>query len=448
MRTEPPDTGHGRWLSPILLAGFVLRVIGVLLLGTEPYSDALGYWERGVALSRTGTYPDLFMPPGYSFLIAALVTLFGESTLPLFLFQSVVGTATIWFVYQVASSALDQRRGLIAATIVALFPPFIFYTGLVLTETLFISLMWSAVFAVKCLKRSGAILIGGLLIGLAAYIRPLIAYVPPLGLALLLLRPAWRRSTAVTVVLGVLIVESFVLAPRFAYTWSRSGRCFISTNSGYNLLISNNRFADGRDGGQIILQQKPDPLEGATDPVERMNRSGKLAWSWILHHPLDFLWKGTRAIWATFGLGSTFDYYYRVGLYPWMQTGIRLPLLVAMVVPWIVLCLAALPQLFSSPARTALSLELSLLIFYLATHFIGFGVARFRLPVIPVFAMLAALWCRPLPDSNAEEPDSWDSHRPIVLPKLRRAEGALAALSMAFVCTGWIRQVLLKIGWL
>ena len=76
--------------------------------------------------------------PGYPVFLAACYRPLGPSFLVARLVQAALGAASCVLVYLLGRRIFNRGTGLIAAAIAAVYPFFVFYTGLVLAETLFI----------------------------------------------------------------------------------------------------------------------------------------------------------------------------------------------------------------------------------------------------------------------------------------------------------------------
>ena len=83
----------------------------------------------------------VFRPPLYPLFLAGSYRLFGHNLAVVGLIQAALGALTALVVWHVARLWFDEVAGGIAAGIVALYPFFIFYSALLLTETLFILLL-------------------------------------------------------------------------------------------------------------------------------------------------------------------------------------------------------------------------------------------------------------------------------------------------------------------
>lgn len=148
-----------RWHVWLLLAGLLVRV-GFCLLTNQSAALAevdgrehYAYAQSLLAL-RWDNYPRYFnciRPPLYPIFLTPFVALSARFVWHIQLAQAVLGTLQALLIASVAGRWVGQRAGN-WALVIALFHPFlIFYNAFLLTETLFITLLWTGVW---CLQRS------------------------------------------------------------------------------------------------------------------------------------------------------------------------------------------------------------------------------------------------------------------------------------------------------
>ena len=155
---DPAARRTRRRLLVIVAVGAGLRLAWVLFASRDPQGlvDPAFYRRYAEQLAAGDGYvlvngePTAYYPVGYPAALAALFTVVLRTPLPddlalaTGLFQLVLGVATIVLTYVVGRRLFDDRVGLIAAGIVAVFPNLIFHTAVPLTETLFIFLVMAA----------------------------------------------------------------------------------------------------------------------------------------------------------------------------------------------------------------------------------------------------------------------------------------------------------------
>jgi 4-amino-4-deoxy-L-arabinose transferase-like glycosyltransferase len=201
---------HARDLA--LLAGvtFVLRVAWVLVYGrvaTGP-NDTLFYRIAASNLADGRGYTELFgaptagWPPGFPFLMSLGYRLVGNQHKLVFVFNVALATATVVLLYLVALRMFDRRGARLAGWTFAILPGPIFFTGLYLSETLFIFLLVGFLaLAMYLPDRRWTPLVLGVAIGLVALTRGegLLMLTIPLAMWWGLARRDWLRRGALLV---------------------------------------------------------------------------------------------------------------------------------------------------------------------------------------------------------------------------------------------------------
>lgn len=260
----------GRWLIAILSVGALLRLAWALYATQEPTSpivsgDPFNYFYLGQEIAAGRGYvnmatgePTAYYPVGYPAVLGVLFWFVQHSPLPddlalaATLLNVVLGTASVALVYVIARHVFGVRTGLLAASIMALFPNPIFYVATLQLETVFIFLALLAVSIIATHDwRTGPpsqarlLLFGGAL-GLSAVVRP---FSLPILLALAAAVAAtgigWRgvvRTTllpalAATAVLAPWAIRNLVVMDAFIP---------FSSNGGDTLCMDRGPDSDGR----------------------------------------------------------------------------------------------------------------------------------------------------------------------------------------------------------
>ena len=205
-----------------------------------------------------------YRSPGYPTFIAHLA----GSPLAVRLFQALLDTSTILAVFLLAQQLTTrQSLPLLAAAIVALDPFLIYFTGLILTETLFTALLiWAIFLLVRTRTLSAAILFL-----LAALVRPNAILLAPL----LALIPGPHRLRQTLIVLAVMLIGLFPWAWRNhqllgSWVWT-------TTNTGITLYDGFNRTATGASDQRFITQM---PQIQPINEVERSRYLSQSARTW------------------------------------------------------------------------------------------------------------------------------------------------------------------------
>ena len=206
-----------RAVGLLLLAAFVLRLASNGWL-TDPApqlaGDALWYHASAVSLAAGEGYvhyftrqPTAAWPPGYPLMLAGLYLMVGPSILAAKLLNVALAAGSVLLTYLIACELRRPVAGLLAAAILAVFPGWVLFAPLVLSEALFVFLFCLVLWLfVRWDARGGAgpgawLGLGAFLgaIGIMAVLVILPAWVPVtlmLGGAWLLARAWSRRRSA------------------------------------------------------------------------------------------------------------------------------------------------------------------------------------------------------------------------------------------------------------
>jgi 4-amino-4-deoxy-L-arabinose transferase-like glycosyltransferase len=174
---RPPDVGMDRWLA--------MHVAEAVARG-----DLLGGWSA-----------DYDSGPGYAYLLGAVRWASGGRWLPAIALQAVLGALACLLVHGAARRLWSPTAGLLAATLLALYAPALFYETLLVKFSL-VTITVAAL--LYCLTRAAAAtgrrwpLLGGLALGVLQALRGN-AIVLAIPCVWWLAREGWTRTTAVRV---------------------------------------------------------------------------------------------------------------------------------------------------------------------------------------------------------------------------------------------------------
>ena len=138
-----------KFLVIILALGLALRLIFISLLPAKklflagPLADQKEYVAmannalegKGIILGQGREIPRM---PLYALFLAGSFRLFGENFLFLRLWQALFSLGSVGLVFLLTRRIFSKEAALLTALVAAIYPFFIFYTGLILNETLFI----------------------------------------------------------------------------------------------------------------------------------------------------------------------------------------------------------------------------------------------------------------------------------------------------------------------
>lgn len=262
-RVAAASARHGRTtlvlLMLILLLGFGLRMEKVVNPLSEPGDDALAYRALAESLYEEGQFGGKGFEnpsdwsPGAPLLYAGSYYLIGGVKDGVARgIQALLGTGAVLLAYLLALR-LSRRRSaaLLSAGFVAVYPPFIYSTGALMSEPPAIFTLPAAVLAflwADSRESAWAWLLPGLMFGLTALIRPEYLFVALAFTALVLIR-RWSRDGFRKCFLATALFLAAVLTPVIPWTvhnYVQLDRVVpISTGSGKALFVGSYLPADG-----------------------------------------------------------------------------------------------------------------------------------------------------------------------------------------------------------
>lgn len=222
------DTSEKRWLTAILIAGFLIRVV-ICFFSPLPnmHHDSWEYFKQAAAL-LTGGYTNYF-PNGYPLIVAISRIIAGTYYQPFLLWVNIgFSTLTIWFVYDITKRVFKSpAAALLAAAILAIIPSQVNFVRWLTTEvpTAFFLLGAYFYYYRKQNFRSG------LFFAMAVFIRTNVAPVPLLLIAICMFkekRIPWRLG----------IGTALPLLAVCTYCYWKTGEFTIAGNNQINIVYS------------------------------------------------------------------------------------------------------------------------------------------------------------------------------------------------------------------
>lgn len=294
-------------LAAILAIAAALRIVWVLYAARSPqgFHDPTFYFLYAGQIANGHGYgppdgsPTAYYPIGYPAALAAVFALVKHTPMPdsspyaAGFFQTFLGLATVWLVYEVARRLFDARAGLLAGLWIAVFPNLIYHTAAYLSETLFNAVIVAALAVVLCAdwraRRLGwaRLALLGVLLGFATLVRPIaLLLLPLLPVAWVVAGFGWQRTLTYTG--GVVIAIVAVIIP-----WTirniivMDAPVIISTNLGDDLCMGHYLGATGHFAlPDACFSDAPYVGLGRADfEVQRNNDNIRRAITFAVHHP-------------------------------------------------------------------------------------------------------------------------------------------------------------------
>ena len=299
-------------LLVILALAAVLR----LLLFVAIYPDQMKLFLRsdsrdydGLAVnlaryrvfSRSGAAPfepHVFMTPGYPLFLAFVYAVFGHKPLIALLFQILLDLISLLIVYKIGEILFTRVVGLISAGLLAVDVGQILNSNQLLSETLFILLFLLSIYCLLLFvkeRQTRCGILAGLLLGMAAMVRPIVLYFPILlvitcaarGMNTLL---SGLKRYSIVVLCFLLVVTPWLGrnyyrfgVPQFA---SKQGVTFHWYAAYLRAKIEGTTFGEAKE--QIRTEVNHEIEEQNLNPLEEAAFYQRKAMREILQHPRDY----------------------------------------------------------------------------------------------------------------------------------------------------------------
>ncbi len=269
------------------------------------FGDSQSYWTLARAIARGEPYrygsdeTRVFRAPGYPLLLAPVFWL-ANGEPPVFwgrVFSALFGTLAVGGVWWLARELFNERAGLLAAAIAAVYPGAIATGALVLSEAPFCPLMlanlavWTAAWQAGSPRRAAVLAVcAGLLAGAATLVRPSWILFAPFALAvgLVAVKPRLRQ---LGIGAGVLVGMAIAMTP----WWIRNARLtghFVPTTLqvGASLYDGWNPMATGASNMDFVGPFVENQRRRSTASDERSKET--------FEYSLDRQLRGNALAWA------------------------------------------------------------------------------------------------------------------------------------------------------
>ncbi|PCI37559.1 MAG: hypothetical protein COB53_06170 [Elusimicrobia bacterium] len=395
----------------IFIAALLLRLAALGIFPTQTIldSDQVEYdrmahhLSTGQGFALNPGVETSIRAPGYPYFLAFLYKVFGRSYTAVRLVQVVLGAFTAWLLFWIVCSAFDDKTGITAGWMCALYAVFIHYESRIQAETLMIFLVLLSVpgmLAYLRTRKLAPLAVSAFVIGIATLTRPGTLLLPLAAAPLLAIRKPldWKGPVL------YLVIFAAVLFPWKYRNHQQFGHWTLcSRGPGFGLMVTG-LIIEGvpYDEGfrrYIKLSQQERYLE-PTEPVsgfhpymeleQRMQREGKATikkhpfkYAWIVIQRLPRFWITSHS--AVFGVHKSISEYRQAGA--WTPVLIRLGLLGGHALLWAL----ALLGLYKRREDLPKFWPLLLVPMYFTIHILFDKVPRYHVPALTaVFAFAAA----------------------------------------------------------
>ena len=383
----------------ILIIAFSVRLGWILYTPALPISDFQSYNNLAHTIANGGSISSSYRVPGYSVFLAILYTSIGDYLLVPLIANAILGTLTTLFTYLIAKISFNRSLALIAAGMMALLPSHILYAGLLASENLFTPLLLAGavcyLYAVASRQTKWWLLfVSGILLGLAALVRPVALFLPGTWFLFLLWKrySFWRAIVISIIVTGVTVIT---FSPWLVYNYSQSGKLTLQTNGGFNLLMGAHEKANGYYVPEILHEINAEAKEKGLDEFERDALAYQYAIQFIHEHPIRWVALTPLRWFHLFKHDvSGVVWNFKNPSRPYPQVLWYLLVLVGQSYYMVMIGLVLIGFFYSKKPyvkHRGYGFPLATLFLWLAFHAISIGVDRFHLPLLPFLSMFSSL---------------------------------------------------------
>ncbi|MCG3137688.1 MAG: hypothetical protein HJJLKODD_01537 [Phycisphaerae bacterium] len=398
----------GHWL---LIGGWALSWQLAYIISSRsdptfscPIIDARVYHDQAVAIANGSFHPTdaYFQPPGYTLFLSAIYRLVGLNPWVIKIVQALLGMVTCMLVYGIGQELFDRRAGLFGGLITAILGPLLYYNAQLLPVVLITYCLVCGLWLLLVGLRTGQWIVWlllGIVLGMGALVRPDVLVLFVVALIALLMQNRQRLYTlrrtgflalvifgGVVIPIGPVVVRNSMLAGQLV---------FISTNAGVNFYLGNHAQRDQllalRPGEPWFLLRRAGMEKGIRGEAGFDQYFSAQAVDYISKNPVNFLCGlADKAAWLLTGAEQPRN----ENIYVQRQYS---PILAALIwrwgaisFPWGLLFPIALWSALSWRPYVQLRWVWLTLLLYGLAIIIFFPCGRYRAPLLPLLALLAA----------------------------------------------------------
>ena len=233
----------------------------------------------------------------YTLYLAAVYAAVGHHPLVARLLQAVASGLSCWLIFRIARRLFDERVGLAAAALTAVYVYFIFYNAALMTQTFFILALLASIdraLAIAARPSAGAWAALGACLGAGILLRQTLLLYAPVLLAWAARaapgRPRWRGAAGAAALIALCVL------PWTARNYAAFGDFLLLNSNGGYFLYASNHPDQGTDFDPTRAAPLPAALRGCGEPA--IDRAlFRMALGFIAADPLRFL----RLSWSRAG---------------------------------------------------------------------------------------------------------------------------------------------------
>jgi Tfp pilus assembly protein PilF len=403
-------------LLAIALLALILRLIYIWQISYAPFfhlrlGDAAEYhqWALRIADGDWRGEGVFYQAPLYPYFLAAVYSVFGDGVAMVRFIQAVVGAGSC-VLLAAAGMSLFGRWGAIAGVLLAIYPSAIFLDGL-LEKTGLVTFFTTALLCLIAGRINFREFIVGVVLGLLALTREnaLLLVIPVLLWFVIAER---RPRAAAAFLVGCALVLLLVGVRNYAV----GGEFHLTTAQfGPNFYIGNHAGANGLydplvPGHGSVADERADAIRIAEEAERRTLSPGEVSSYWtsravefIRAQPGAWLQQIARKLALTYNSVEIADTESQDVYAEWSS-------LLRVLSPFsfgVLLCLAAFGICMTAPAWRRLWFLYAITLAYTLGIVIFFVFARYRFPLVPVLALVAAGGLAAWPVKSARRMRGW-----------------------------------------
>lgn len=252
-RAVQGDAGHYQFLAAQLLEQRRFWGPSVFLGSSDPDAPFRGIvFTPPGSLPGVGPMPEAFRTPAYPLFLGAIATTVGKSVAAVAIVQTLLVALIGWMIFRICTLYASVSIGWLAVALFSWNLEFLELPNLLLTETLFVTLLVCAIWLMLRFVKDGTwtlLALAGVAIGIAAMCRPAATYLPLALLPAIVARyyGQWRHLCISILLLCCVSVGTVV--PWLARNEAVFGLPRLAAIEGLNLYLYNTAFLDAKEHG-------------------------------------------------------------------------------------------------------------------------------------------------------------------------------------------------------
>lgn len=401
-------------ISIVFIIAFLIRLVYVKQLsGTYFFAPFKGGFDdyifdnwaqailKGNWLGNSSIY--IYRMPLYTYFLSLVYFVFGHSYWAVYILQSFIGAFTCLLIYFSAYLLFNRTTGMVAGLISALYGPFIFYTGMLVGETLGLFLICLSFLLLLLFQKTSKrvyLFCAGFTIGLSMLLRAnIIVMVPFIILWIYMIHKNNRISFLLSGIFIFLLAVGVSIFPIMLRNYIVEKDIVpITASGGINMYIGNAYGANGAfkhvEGvGSNLEDMLNNSVKAAENAAGKKLKPSAVSNYWLKETAKSIKSNGVLYLfplivkkfvmfWSSYEFPDIWDYYF---------FKIYIPVLNLPLFTFLVIAPLAFAGLYLSwPRRAGISLIHVFVFSYMLSLLITFITARYKSQIIPFLIILAS----------------------------------------------------------